>query len=61
MNIPCSGHSDGVSTSEQSHESPAMEGDSDYNLDDPQKEEIDVDEEEEEEEEEGNNYLLGAA
>ena len=49
-----SGHSDGVSMSEQSHESPAMEGDSDYNLDDPQKEDIDEEDgEEEEDEEEG--------
>ena len=57
-----SGNSDGaVSMSEQSHESPAMEGDSDYNLDDPQKEDIEDNEEdvEEDEEDEGSfNWKL---
>ena len=59
-----SGNSDGVSMSEQSHESPALEGDSDYNIDEAQKdddkdeeeEEEEDDEEEEEEEEEENLY-----
>ena len=53
-----SGNSDGVSMSEQSHESPAMEGDSDYNLDDQQKEDIDDEEEGEDEEDEDEGKLL---
>ena len=50
-----SGQSEGVSMSEQSHESPALEGDSDDNLEEGQRDPVEENEEDEEEEEEEEN------